>query len=119
MSTPEQELLTKYLLSRLLGKGDLAPSDSHSFERRDDQDPASSIVYPQVTQKRIRRPLQKLLDQVKENIDVIDFRNPDKQVNFSKKILHEVFLQMLLPATVIRNSIVRFFPANLTSIRCN
>jgi len=72
-STPEQELLTKYLLSRLLFKGDGGlPGPSR------DQDPASSIVYPQVVQQRIRRPLQKILDQAKENIDVIDFRNPDK-----------------------------------------
>ena len=81
MSTPEQELLTKYLLSRLLDKGDAALPDSSSLGRRDDQDPASSIVYPQVIQQRIRRPLQKILDQAKENIDVIDFRNPEKMVS--------------------------------------
>ena len=76
MSTPEQELLTKYLLSRLLDKGvEELPESSR------DQDPASSIVYPQVIQQRIRRPLQKILDQAKENIDVIDFRNPKKQVS--------------------------------------
>ena len=75
MSTPEQELLTKYLLSRLLDKGvEELPESSR------DQDPASSIVYPQVIQQRIRRPLQKILDQAKENIDIIDFRNPDIQV---------------------------------------
>jgi len=79
LSTPEQELLTKYLLSRLIDQGDLSFPDPASLERRDDQDPASSIVYPQVVQQRIRRPLQKLLDQAKENIDVIDFRNPEKQ----------------------------------------
>ena len=80
MSTPEQELLTKYLLSRLLGQGDLAYPDSSSLERREDQHPASSIIYPQVVQQRIRRPLQKLLDQAKENIDVIDFRHPEQKV---------------------------------------
>ena len=81
MSTPEQELLTKYLLSRLLDKGDADLHDSSSHERKNDQDPASSIVYPQVIQQRIRRPLQKILDQAKENIDVIDFRNPEKRVS--------------------------------------
>jgi len=75
MSTPEQELLTKYLLSRLLDKSDVDLPDSS----RRDQDPASSILYPQVLQQRVRRPLQKILDQAKENIDVIDFRNPDKR----------------------------------------
>jgi len=75
MSTPEQELLTKYLLSRLLDKGGVELPDSS----RGDQDPASSIVYPQIIQQRVRRPLQKILDQAKENIDVIDFRNPDKR----------------------------------------
>ena len=79
MSTPEQELLTKYLLSRLLDKGGMDLPDSS----RGDQDPASSIVYPQIIQQRVRRPLQKILDQAKENIDVIDFRNPDKRVSYS------------------------------------
>jgi hypothetical protein len=72
ISTPEQELLTKYLLSRLLDQGDLAFPDLNVGERRADQEASSSIVYPQ----RIRRPLQKLVDRAKENIDVIDFRNP-------------------------------------------
>ena len=78
-STPEKKLLTKYLLSRLLDKGDGGRHDSSR-----DQDPASSIIYPQVVQQRIRRPLQKILDQAKENIDVIDFRNPDKHVSHAK-----------------------------------
>ena len=65
MSTPEQELLTKYLLSRLLEKDDAALPDSSSLGRREDQDPASSIVYPQVIQQRIRRPIQKFWDQGK------------------------------------------------------
>ena len=80
MSTPEQELLTKYLLSRLLDMGvEELPESSR------DQDPASSIVYPQIIQQRIRRPLQKILDQAKENIDVIDFRNPKKQVSVIRR----------------------------------
>ena len=74
--TPEQELLTKYLLSRLLEQGNLAFTDLNLGERRADNDASSSIVYPQ----RIRRPLQKLVDQAKENIDVIDFRNPRQKV---------------------------------------
>jgi len=71
-NTPEQELLTKYLLSRLLDQDELIYSDDPPAERRQDQEPSASVVYPQ----RIRRPLQKLVDQAKENIDVIDFRNP-------------------------------------------
>ena len=74
--TPDQELLTKYLLSRLLEQGDLAFPDLNVGERRADHDASSSIVYPQ----RIRRPLQKLVDQAKENIDVIDLRNPRQKV---------------------------------------
>ena len=77
---PEQELLTKYLLSRLLEQGDLAFPDLNVGERRADHDASSSIVYPQ----RIRRPLQKLVDQAKENIDVIDFRNPRQKVRAIK-----------------------------------
>ena len=30
--------------------------------------------------QRIKRPLQRLLDHAKANIDVIDFRNPQKEV---------------------------------------
>ena len=82
MSRPEQELLTKYLLSRLLEQGGDVPE--FTTERRDDQDSASSIVYPQVVQQRVRRPLQKILDQAKDSIDVIDFRNPEKRVNVCK-----------------------------------
>jgi len=74
-SSLEQQLLTKYLLSRLLDQ-----RDSKDAEPGDeDQDSASSIIYPQVTHQRIRRPIQKILDQAKDNIDVIDFRNPDKR----------------------------------------
>ena len=43
----EQELVTRYLLSRLLHNKDQAASD------RSDQDSASSIVYPQVTKYTI------------------------------------------------------------------
>eukprot|EP00090_Calanus_glacialis_P041261 TRINITY_DN7261_c0_g1_i2.p1 TRINITY_DN7261_c0_g1~~TRINITY_DN7261_c0_g1_i2.p1 ORF type:complete len:318 (-),score=48.46 TRINITY_DN7261_c0_g1_i2:279-1232(-) len=69
-----QELLTKYLLSRLLGQGDLSYPPTGVLERREDQDSESSYVYP-----RSKDPLQKLLDHAKANIDVIDFRNPGKQ----------------------------------------
>lgn len=69
-----QQLLTKYLLSRLLGQQDQF-SQSGVFERREDQDSESSYVYP----LRPKDPLQKLLDHAKANIDVIDFRNPEKQ----------------------------------------
>ena len=31
--------------------------------------------------QRIKRPLQRLLDHAKANIDVIDFRNPQKEVS--------------------------------------
>merc|ERR1712228_940252 len=62
LSGVEQELVTRYLLSRLL-------------DTKADQDSSGSIVYPQVSQQRVSRPLRKLLDQAKDNIDVIDFRN--------------------------------------------
>jgi len=77
--TPEQELLTKYLLSRLLDKVDGPDTDEPASRRRDDQDGSSSIVYPLVSHQRIKRPLQRLLDHAKANIDVIDFRNPQKE----------------------------------------
>lgn len=70
-----QELLTKYLLSRLLDQGDRSFPQSDVLQRRDDQDSDSSYVYP----LRPRDPLQKLLDHAKANIDVIDFRNPGKE----------------------------------------
>jgi len=78
-SRPEQELLTKYLLRRLLGKDDLAfpgegPDASSDRADRSDQLSSSSIIYPQVTSQNIQKPLRILLDQAKENIDVIDFR---------------------------------------------
>jgi len=77
--TPEQELLTKYLLSRLLDKEDLVLPDTGTtavpVSRREDQDGSSSIIYPQ----RRKSPLQKFLDHAKANLDVIDFRNPQKQ----------------------------------------
>jgi len=76
--TPEQELLTKYLLSRLLDNRDDS-SETDATRRRDDQDGSSSIVYPLVSHQRIKRPLQRLLDHAKANIDVIDFRNPQKE----------------------------------------
>ena len=33
--------------------------------------------------QRIKRPLQRLLDHAKANIDVIDFRNPQKEVSWT------------------------------------
>merc|ERR1719356_571984 len=78
LSGVEQELVTRYLLSRLL--------DSQQTDiDRSDQDSASSIVYPQVSQQRLSRPLRKLLDQAKDNIDVIDFRTSrhEEQQEFS------------------------------------
>ena len=58
ISSPEQELLTRYLLSRILEKDDLSYSEDtrdksqdRIGERRDDQDSAPSIVYPQVSQQ--------------------------------------------------------------------
>jgi len=83
-NTPEQELLTKYLLARLLDKGALAYPELQTSDRRDDQEPASSVVYPQ----RIRRPLQRLVDQAKENIDVIDFRNPHNKFSDNEHLRH-------------------------------
>jgi len=60
-----QELLTKYLLSRLLG----------TEETSDRRDSDSSYKFP----LKPRDPLQKLLDHAKANIDVIDFRNPNRK----------------------------------------
>merc|ERR1719219_2915092 len=80
LSGVEQELVTRYLLSRLL--------DSQQTDvDRADQDSASSIVYPQVSQQRVSRPLRKLLDQAKDNIDVIDFRSSrhEEQPEFSHR----------------------------------
>jgi hypothetical protein len=47
-----------------------------------------AFVYPQ----RIRRPLQKLVDQAKENIDVTYFRNPQQKV---RAIKHFIFTKVL------------------------
>jgi len=60
-----QEKLTKYLLSRLLGT-------EETSERRNSD---SSYKFP----LKSRDPLQKLLDHAKANIDVIDFRNPNRK----------------------------------------
>jgi len=70
-----QELLTKYLLSRLLDQNDQSFPQSDVLERRKGQASESSYVYP----LRSKDPLQKLLDHAKANIDVIDFRNPSKE----------------------------------------
>lgn len=79
ITRPEQELLTKYLLHRLLAKsGDLAFSgDSvEAAADRSDQDSSSSIIYPQLSSQSVEKPLRILLDRAKDNIDVIDFRKP-------------------------------------------
>jgi len=65
-----QEQLTKYLLSKLLGS-DESPVSAFS-ERRNSE---SSYKFP----VKARDPLQKLLDHAKANIDVIDFRNPNRK----------------------------------------
>ena len=77
MSGPEQELLSRYLLARLLEDSRRA---AEVGERRQDQDQdqAPSIVYPQLT-----RPLRKLLERAKQSIDVIDFRSSQPQVSQS------------------------------------
>lgn len=78
ISRPEQQLLTQYLLQRLLGNAqhdlNFSGDDGGITERGDDQEPAPSIIFPQTVQKPIRR----LLDQAKANIDVIDFRKPHR-----------------------------------------
>lgn len=77
-SRPEQEILTKYLLRRLLGKDDLdfpgEGGEATDRADRSDQLSSSSIIYPQVSSQNLQKPLRILLDQAKENIDVIDFR---------------------------------------------
>ena len=75
MTRPEQELLSRYLLARLLEDSRRA---AEVGERRQDQDQAPSIVYPQLT-----RPLRKLLERAKQSIDVIDFRSSQPQVSQS------------------------------------
>lgn len=70
LRSPEQELLARYLLSRLV---EVEERREKVAERRQDQDPAPSIVYPQVSAQSITQPLRKLLEKAKESIDVIDF----------------------------------------------
>jgi len=72
-SESHQQLLTKYLLSQLLGNKEQFPQSSGVLERREDQESDTSFPL------RSKDPLQKLLDHAKANIDVIDFRNPEKQ----------------------------------------
>jgi len=95
ISSPEQELLTRYLLSRILEKDDddlsypedsRDKSDERIGQRRDDQDSAPSIVYPQVSQQSITQPLRRLLQKAKENIEVIDFRKPAYKPRGSEQI---------------------------------
>merc|ERR1711953_632689 len=69
-SFSHQEQLTKYLLSKLLGSDQ--SSVSAFSERRNSE---SSDKFP----LKSRDPLQKLLDHAKANIDVIDFRNPNRK----------------------------------------
>lgn len=95
ITSPEQELLTKYLLHRLLGKGDLAfPGDGPEVSERSDQDSSPSIIYPRVSAQsvdKLERPaLRRLLDQAKESIDVIDFRKPsrDRDQLYEEHIRH-------------------------------
>jgi len=79
MSGPEQELLTKYLLRRLLDEArndDLSFGDETEVTERSDQDSSPSIIYPRISSQSGQKPLRVLLDQAKENIDVIDFRTP-------------------------------------------
>jgi len=86
---PEQELLTKYLLKRLLGKDDLNfPGEGQDASDRSDRDQlsSSSIIYPQVSSQNIQQPLRILLDQAKENIDVIDFRKNRREQYFEDHI---------------------------------
>jgi len=71
-----QELLTRYLLSRLLGQKDKVFPQSPAGDRREDQATQASDIFPL---RSAKDPLQKLLDHAKANIDVIDFRNPDEQ----------------------------------------
>merc|ERR1711874_51014 len=69
-SSSHQEQLTKYLLSKLLGSDESSVS---AFSDRRNSD--SSYKFP----LKPRDPLQKLLDHAKANIDVIDFRNPNRK----------------------------------------
>jgi len=71
-ASSHQEALTKYLLSKLLGDTDTSPLAS---SQRRDSDSAAGFKFP----LRHKDPLQKLLDHAKANIDVIDFRNPDRK----------------------------------------
>jgi len=74
MTRTEREAVTRYLLSRML-----VVSSSQARDRLDrevgDHHGAGSIVYPQISHKQQFKPLQRLLDQAKENFDVIDFRD--------------------------------------------
>ena len=48
LTTPEQELLAKYFLSRILDTGAGGGGGVQVGQRRHDQESAPSIVYPQV-----------------------------------------------------------------------
>ena len=76
--SPEQELVSRYLLARLLEESRKARMVS---ERRDDEeDPAPSIVYPQLPPQSLTWPLRTLLERAKQSIDVIDFRSSEAEV---------------------------------------
>lgn len=46
--------------------------------------------------QRHKDPLQKLLDHAKANIDVIDFRNPDRKVRINQNYHHNGFAHKIV-----------------------
>ena len=70
--------MSRFLLARLLEESRRSLAVS---ERREDQDPAPSIVYPELSPQSLTRPLRKLLERAKQSIDVIDFRSSQAQVS--------------------------------------
>jgi len=85
-SKKEQEILTRFLLSRLLGKDVSIQDKNAGVQRRgEDQQSAGSYIHSQISQQEVSQPLQALLDQAKANIDVIDFRNPQENKPFQEE----------------------------------
>ena len=89
ISSPEQELLTRYLLSRILEKEDASypdhsqdKPDQRIGQRRDDQDSSPSIVYPQVSQqvKILLFPLWNFFMYSSQSLNLSDvfFKKPKK-----------------------------------------
>lgn len=80
--------MTRYLLGRMLGLSSTPVMDKLPRVTGDHHG-AGSIIYPQLSHQHLNKPLQKLLDQAKENIDVIDFREPqhrqDRKFLFDQK----------------------------------